>query len=254
MARLKQTAKRATSHTQGPGKTRTKKAPAAGAGAGEAAPRRHRRRASTVALREIRKQQKCFECLLLKMPFSRLVKEITSGEVDWSMSGGRYGGKGVATEVNRWETEAMDALREGCQDFLVDVFRLLEAAFRMITEPHWFKTARGVGSAHLLADARIKVHDAEATLRKARTEAGTGKGVEKLSLAAKKRAKDAERDAKTKAKAEAAGAPAAKRAKTEPTATAPVAETEAPAEAPAEAPVEAPVEAEDEGTSSDDDA
>ena len=64
----------------------------------------HRYRPGTVALREIRKYQRSVDLLLKKLPFSRLVREITNN---------------VAPEPFRWTAEALLALQDATEDFLV---------------------------------------------------------------------------------------------------------------------------------------
>ncbi len=58
-------------------------------------PRRYR--PGTLALREIRKYQKSTDLLIRKLPFGRLVREITNN---------------VSPEPFRWTAEALDALQE----------------------------------------------------------------------------------------------------------------------------------------------
>mmetsp|Transcript_41182 Transcript_41182/g.131799 ORF Transcript_41182/g.131799 Transcript_41182/m.131799 type:complete len:146 (-) Transcript_41182:36-473(-) len=64
----------------------------------------HRYRPGTVALREIRKYQKSTDLLIRKLPFSRLVREITNS---------------VAPEPLRWTAEAILACQEATEDFIV---------------------------------------------------------------------------------------------------------------------------------------
>ena len=66
-----------------------------------------RYRPGTVALREIRKYQKSTNLLLRKLPFARLVKEITS----------QFNPDGM-----RWTAEALGAMQEASEDFLVHLF------------------------------------------------------------------------------------------------------------------------------------
>ncbi|GAX77127.1 hypothetical protein CEUSTIGMA_g4573.t1 [Chlamydomonas eustigma] len=66
-----------------------------------------RYRPGTVALREIRKYQKSTELLVRKLPFSRLVREISNM---------------VAPEPFRWTAEALLALQEATEDFMVHLF------------------------------------------------------------------------------------------------------------------------------------
>ncbi|KAH8724774.1 histone H3 [Phaeosphaeriaceae sp. PMI808] len=75
------------------------------------APERAKKRykPGTVALREIRRYQKSTDLLLLKLPFQRLVREIQQS---------------VTTEdgPNRWESQALMALQEATEAFLVNLF------------------------------------------------------------------------------------------------------------------------------------
>lgn len=64
----------------------------------------HRYRPGTVALREIRRYQKSTDLLIRKIPFARLVREI---------------GNQVAPEPFRWTAEALLALQEATEDFIV---------------------------------------------------------------------------------------------------------------------------------------
>ncbi len=67
----------------------------------------HRYRPGTVALREIRRYQKSTELLIRKLPFARLVREISNQ---------------VAPEPFRWRADALLALQEDVEDFLVHMF------------------------------------------------------------------------------------------------------------------------------------
>eukprot|EP00898_Chlorokybus_atmophyticus_P008127 jgi/Chlat1/8315/Chrsp78S07740 len=64
----------------------------------------HRYRPGTVALREIRKYQKSTELLIRKLPFARLVREITNT---------------FTLEPFRWTAEALLAIQEATEDFIV---------------------------------------------------------------------------------------------------------------------------------------
>lgn len=57
-----------------------------------------------MALREIRKYQRSTELLIRKLPFHRLVREITNN---------------VAPEPFRWTAEGLLALQEATEDFIV---------------------------------------------------------------------------------------------------------------------------------------
>ncbi|KAF3439885.1 hypothetical protein FNV43_RR18163 [Rhamnella rubrinervis] len=69
--------------------------------------KKHRYRPGTVALREIRHFQKSCNLLIPAAPFIRTVREITS----------QY-----SQQVNRWKPEALVALQEAAEDFLVHLF------------------------------------------------------------------------------------------------------------------------------------
>jgi len=87
----------------------------AGRPSAEGAPRKpHRFRPGTVALREIRKYQKSTDLLLQKLPFSRIVREITME---------------MTTDTNfrdsanlRWQSSALLALQEATEAYLVHLF------------------------------------------------------------------------------------------------------------------------------------
>ncbi|EIE22833.1 histone-fold-containing protein [Coccomyxa subellipsoidea C-169] len=66
--------------------------------------RTHRFRPGTVALREIRKYQRSTELLIRKLPFARLCREITNI---------------FAPEPFRWTAEALLAMQEATEDFMV---------------------------------------------------------------------------------------------------------------------------------------
>ncbi|KAF2999327.1 centromeric DNA-binding histone H3-like protein cse4 [Curvularia kusanoi] len=76
---------------------------------GPAPTRTKRYKPGTVALREIRKYQKTTDLLLLKLPFQRLVREIAQG-----VSGD--------DGPNRWQSQALFALQEATEAFLVNLF------------------------------------------------------------------------------------------------------------------------------------
>ncbi|KAF2680129.1 histone-fold-containing protein [Lentithecium fluviatile CBS 122367] len=75
------------------------------------APERAKRRykPGTVALREIRKYQKTTNLLLLRAPFQRLVREICQNT-------------GGEDAPNRWQSQAIQALQEATEAFLVSLF------------------------------------------------------------------------------------------------------------------------------------
>ncbi|KAI5928789.1 histone-fold-containing protein [Camillea tinctor] len=72
-------------------------------------PRRRRYRPGTKALREIRKLQSNTDLLIRKLPFSRLVREIALGI--------RPPDEGM-----RWQSQAIMALQEAAEAFLVHLF------------------------------------------------------------------------------------------------------------------------------------
>ncbi|EEQ91550.1 histone H3-like centromeric protein hH3v [Blastomyces dermatitidis] len=74
-------------------------------------PRRHRYKPGTLALKEIRRYQKSWDLLLLKLPFARLVREVA---VDLLPAG-------VGEEL-RWQSQAIQALQEAAEAFLVHLF------------------------------------------------------------------------------------------------------------------------------------
>ncbi|GHJ84132.1 hypothetical protein NliqN6_0534 [Naganishia liquefaciens] len=82
-------------------------AAAAAAAAGEG--RKHRYRPGTVALREIRKYQKSTDLLLAKLPFSRVVREVTYELAPYAHN-------------LRWQSSALLALQEATEAYLVHLF------------------------------------------------------------------------------------------------------------------------------------
>ncbi|OCK80818.1 histone-fold-containing protein [Lepidopterella palustris CBS 459.81] len=72
-------------------------------------PKKRRYKPGTVALKEIRRYQKSTDLLLLKLPFSRLIREIAHDLVP-------------AGEVLRWQSQAIMALQEATEAFLVHLF------------------------------------------------------------------------------------------------------------------------------------
>jgi histone H3 len=79
----------------------SKRAPASGS-----MKRPHRFRPGTVALREIRRYQKSTDVLIRKLPFARLVREIADS---------------FKSDM-RWQKNAMAALQEASEKFLIDLF------------------------------------------------------------------------------------------------------------------------------------
>mgnify|MGYP006101209417 CR=1 FL=1 len=74
--------------------------------AGPVAPRPHRYKPGTVALREIRRYQKSTEMLIKRLPFQRLVREIAQD---------------VRTDL-RFQATALMALQEAAEAHLVGLF------------------------------------------------------------------------------------------------------------------------------------
>ena len=107
MARTKQTARSSTGgkapRKQLATKRARKNAPATGGAA-----KRHRWRPGTLALREIRRYQKTTELLMRKLPFSRLVKEISEGLKGDGLSG-----------FYRYSGSSMLAMQEAAESYLV---------------------------------------------------------------------------------------------------------------------------------------
>ncbi|KAK8943488.1 histone H3-like centromeric protein HTR12 [Platanthera guangdongensis] len=68
---------------------------------------KRRFRPGTVALREIRKLQKSWNLLIPRAPFIRIVRDITCF---------------YSKEVNRWQAEALTAIQEAAEAFLVELF------------------------------------------------------------------------------------------------------------------------------------
>ncbi|KAK7695876.1 histone H3-like centromeric protein hH3v [Cerrena zonata] len=76
--------------------------------------KKRRYRPGTVALREIRKYQKSTDLLLRKLPFSRVVREITM-EMQTDVNG-------LPASGLRWQSSAILALQEATEAFLVHLF------------------------------------------------------------------------------------------------------------------------------------
>ena len=91
--------------------TRIKKKSTTGFPTGKSRPRARRYRPGTLALREIRRYQKSTELLIRKLPFQRLLREI-SQEVCLE--------KGISNV--KCQSTAILALQEAAEDFLVCVF------------------------------------------------------------------------------------------------------------------------------------
>lgn len=81
--------------------------------AGDPTPKGWRRRykPGTVALKEIRKYQRSYDLLLLKLPFARLVREVALDLLPAE----------VGAEL-RWQSHAILALQEAAEAFLVHLF------------------------------------------------------------------------------------------------------------------------------------
>src|SRR5271163_3941892 len=81
--------------------------------AGDPIPHRrpHRYKPGTIALREIRRYQQSTDLLMLKLPFSRLVREICGDILPHS-----------AAMTLRWQSQAIQALQEAAEAFLVHLF------------------------------------------------------------------------------------------------------------------------------------
>ena len=112
MARTKQTARRSTGG-KAPSRTLASKASrktveSKGGQGGVKKP--HRYRPGTVVLREIRKYQKTTELLIRRLPFQRLVREVTR---DVKLTG---------TSDFRFQSHALAALQEAAEAYLVGLF------------------------------------------------------------------------------------------------------------------------------------
>jgi len=78
---------------------------------GDPTPHKPRRyKPGTVALREIRRYQRSTDLLILKLPFSRLVREIALDLVP------------VGGDSMRWQSQAIMALQEAAEAFMVHLF------------------------------------------------------------------------------------------------------------------------------------
>jgi len=75
--------------------------------------KKRRWRPGTIALREIRKYQKSTDLLVAKLPFARVVREITIDmQTDWDRGDVGY----------RWQSSALLALQEASEAYLVHLF------------------------------------------------------------------------------------------------------------------------------------
>lgn len=97
MARTKQTAKKSTGGKRVTKGAKKSKAPE---------PKKRRFRPGTVALREIRKYQKSTELLIRKLPFQRLVREISQD---------------FKSDL-RFQSHAMLALQEAAETYITELF------------------------------------------------------------------------------------------------------------------------------------
>ncbi|KAI3794617.1 hypothetical protein L1987_37249 [Smallanthus sonchifolius] len=113
MARTKHPAKRSWgTRTDGRASTSTstpRKSPRKDAGSSGAGDTRkpHRFKPGTQALREIRRLQKTVNLLIPAAPFIRTVREISN-----------Y----LAPEITRWQAEALQALQEAAEDYIIQLF------------------------------------------------------------------------------------------------------------------------------------
>lgn len=105
MARTKQTARKSIAG-KAPRKNLATKAARKTAPAGDGIKKPRRFRPGTVALREIRRYQKSTELLLRKLPFQRLVREISQE---------------FKTDL-RFQSSAVMALQEAAEAYLVGIF------------------------------------------------------------------------------------------------------------------------------------
>ena len=80
---------------------------------GAAMTQRKRRKPGVIALREIRTLQKRTELLIRKLPFQRLAREIAN-----EMIGSSYAPSGL-----RWRPEAVEALQEAAEAYLISIFQ-----------------------------------------------------------------------------------------------------------------------------------
>jgi histone H3 len=97
--------------------SKPKKSPAGNAAGGPQKP--HRYRPGTVALREIRRYQKSFDLLIRKLPFQRLVREITNEEIENNKILKDHFTAGIA-----FQSSAILALQEAAEGYLVGVLEI----------------------------------------------------------------------------------------------------------------------------------
>ncbi|KAL1304453.1 hypothetical protein AAFC00_003449 [Neodothiora populina] len=92
------------------GKTVNSKVPRRSSGNAMGVKQARRYKPGTVALREIRKYQRSTDLLILKLPFARLVREICLNMAP------------AGTGIFRWQSQAIQALQEAAEAFLVHLF------------------------------------------------------------------------------------------------------------------------------------
>jgi len=109
MARTKQTARKSTGG-KAPRKQLATKAARKSAPATGGVKKPHRYRPGTVALREIRRYQKSADLLIRKLPFSRLVREISQ---DYKING---------EHDARYQSAALLALQEATEAYITRLF------------------------------------------------------------------------------------------------------------------------------------
>ncbi|XP_050871282.1 histone H3.2 [Lathyrus oleraceus] len=111
MARTKQTTRKSTGG-KAPRKQLATKAARKSSPATGGVKKPHRFRPGTVALREIRKYQKSTELLIRKLPFQRLVREITQD---------------FKTDL-RFQSSVVSALQEAAEAYLVGLFEAAQTS------------------------------------------------------------------------------------------------------------------------------
>jgi histone H3 len=114
MARFKQTISNRNFFGKAPRKSLAGKAVRSSAPTTGGIKRPHRFRPGTVALREIRKYQHSTDLVLRKLPFQRVVKEISQ---DLTRMTSYFGASGV-----RFQSLALMALQEAAEAYLVGLF------------------------------------------------------------------------------------------------------------------------------------
>lgn len=119
MARTKQTARKSTGG-KAPRKQLATKAARRSAPATGGVKKPHRYRPGTVALREIRRFQKSTDLLIRKLPFNRLVREITQN-LQGSGLDLKHDLKHVPSGL-RFQGSAILALQEASEAYLVSLF------------------------------------------------------------------------------------------------------------------------------------